>query len=298
MEVLVMDLRPSLLLAILPLLSGFLAAGALAGPQADDVEVKAELKHASDEVVARFLQRYEAALQAKDSAGVVTVLQEMLGYDNAELLPAGEDALRYKASAEDVRAVKQEAADLGIRKPAEIKAMVARRESDVQVLGVAIVANVGGEKAGPTLHQMFKNKALRKEKPRVAAALIAGMGQVRYEKVLAEVEDEYRAYANREVMKAAIRYFGQTECKSLAVARMLAGDLDAPEPTDVDAASNPPASYWQARWEAWNFVKRDVAWALKRITGQDFRPAEDPNPGDGAKALKYIEENAKRLGLR
>jgi len=266
--------------------------------QADTVELKPEIGHAEEAKVERLLRLHVAAVEAKNATDLVAVLGEMVLFDNPEFFAAGKDALKYKASRVDVQIVKQEAADLGLRKPKEIKELVALREGDVQVLGAAILANIGGKEAGPPLFKHLKNKKLRKEKPRVTAALIAALGQLKYLKAQKEVESEYRAYANKEVMKAAIRFFGQTKCKSLSIARSLAGDLDAPEPVDVDAAANPPASYWAARWESWLYVRRDVAWALKEITGQYFRPADDPNPSESAKALAYIKANAKRLGLK
>ena len=266
--------------------------------QADSVELTAEIGPAPEEVVARLLRQHEAALAEKTAAPLVAVLEEMAGFDNPEFFDAGKAALKFKASAADVKAAKSEAADLGLRKPKDIKELVARREADVQCLGAAVVGNIGGPNAGPLLHGLFKNKTLRRDKPRVAAALIGAMGAIGYLKAQPDVEAEYRAYSDREVMKAAVRFFGETKCKSLSIARTLAGDLDAPEPADVDGAANPPASYWSARWDSWMYVRRDVAWALKEITGQQFRPADPPNASDSAKALEYIKANAKRLGLK
>jgi hypothetical protein len=272
--------------------------GVTPSAQADSVELKPEIGHAEDAVVERLVQLHETAVASKDASEVKAVLEEMLAFDNPEFFAAGKDALQYRASAVDLKIVRQEAADLGLRSPKDIQELVALREGDVQVLGAGVLGNVGGEDAGPLLHKTLRNKKLRREKPRVVAALIGAMGQLGYGKALGDVEDEYRAYSDKEVMRAAIRFFGQTKCKSLDIARALANDLDPPEPSNVDAASNPPASYWAARWESWLYVRRDVAWALKEITGQYFRPADDPNPSESAQALRYIEENAKRLGLK
>ena len=99
-------------------------------------------------------------------------------------------------------------------------------------------------------------------------------------------------------MRACVRYFGQIKSKDYSVARALCNELSAPEPANVNSASNPPAGYWEERWKVWNAIRGDVAWALKEITGQAFRPAEGEHAGDTKKALEYIKEHKKELGLK
>ena len=98
-------------------------------------------------------------------------------------------------------------------------------------------------------------------------------------------------------MRACTRYFGQVQSKDKGVVRQLCEMLDPPQPGG-DEANNPPASYWEARWEQWNWIRRDIAWALKEITGQAFQPADGDHPGDSKKALAWVRDNAKKLGLK
>ncbi len=56
--------------------------------------------------------------------------------------------------------------------------------------------------------------------------------------------------------------------------RLLVDHLDEPRPADVNAASNPPASWWEKRWKAWHYWRGDVKAALREITGVEFSRAE------------------------
>ena len=66
----------------------------------------------------------------------------------------------------------------------------------------------------------------------------------------------------------------------------------------MHGANNPPASYWAAQWEIWSWTRRDVTWTLKQITGQVFQPAEGEHPSDCKKALDYVKEHKRELGLK
>lgn len=292
-----MKLPLRFLLAVLVLLTPLVPAPVYFA-QADDVEIKPDSSAASEAVVKRLQRQYAAAREKKSSSEVITVLDEILAFHNPEFFELAQEALKYKATSDDVKEVRGEASDLGIRKPKEIKAMVSRREEDVQTRAAGILANIGGEEAGPLLHKTFRNKTLRREKPRVCAALIFAMGKIAYVKGEKDIESEFRQFADKEVMKASVRYFGQIKCKRLDVVRALCECLEPPEPVDVDTAANPPASYWAARWESWLHIRRDVAWSLKEITGVEFKPGEGDTPGDGQRALEYVKKNAKRLGLK
>ncbi len=56
--------------------------------------------------------------------------------------------------------------------------------------------------------------------------------------------------------------------------RLLVDHLDEPRPSDVNSASNPPASWWEKRWKAWHYWRGDVKAALREITGVEFSRAE------------------------
>lgn len=57
--------------------------------------------------------------------------------------------------------------------------------------------------------------------------------------------------------------------------KLLLNNMDEPSPTNVDAADNPPAEYWKARWHSWAAWKAKVKEAMKAITGQDFSNAKE-----------------------
>ncbi len=56
---------------------------------------------------------------------------------------------------------------------------------------------------------------------------------------------------------------------------LLLRNMDEPSPVNVDAADNPPAEYWKARWHSWAAWKAKVKVAMREITGQDFGGAKE-----------------------
>jgi hypothetical protein len=70
-----------------------------------------------------------------------------------------------------------------------------------------------------------------------------------------------------------VAYAATTKDRRLAPA--LAEAIDEPVAGDVHAPTNPPASYWEARWKLWKALEADVIRALARITGQTFRSGEE-----------------------
>lgn len=79
------------------------------------------------------------------------------------------------------------------------------------------------------------------------------------------------------VLELATRH---KEAKALP---LLLRNLDEPVPHDVDAAHNPPAEYWKARWNAWAAWRDRVKEALLAITGQRF--------GSAAEAQAWLDKN-------
>ena len=56
---------------------------------------------------------------------------------------------------------------------------------------------------------------------------------------------------------------------------LLLRNMDEPSPVNVDAADNPPAEYWKARWHSWAAWKAKVKAAMREITGQNFGGAKE-----------------------
>lgn len=73
--------------------------------------------------------------------------------------------------------------------------------------------------------------------------------------------------------------------KDKRFARQLAEALDEPVSGDANSPTNPPASWWEEKWNLWNESKAAVHTALRALTGQDFRTTEQ--------ARAWIEEHAK-----
>ena len=73
---------------------------------------------------------------------------------------------------------------------------------------------------------------------------------------------------------------------------MLTDHIDEPAPGNVNSGTNPPASYWKARWDAWENIKDVVQWALKEITGYEgeFHSSKQ--------ARDYIKDHGRELGIR
>lgn len=82
---------------------------------------------------------------------------------------------------------------------------------------------------------------------------------------------------------------------------LLLRNLDEPVPDNVDAAHNPPAEYWKARWTSWSAWRGKVKDALFAVTGQRFSTAAeakawlDKNPVKAkAKAKDKAEDGADK----
>lgn len=78
--------------------------------------------------------------------------------------------------------------------------------------------------------------------------------------------------------------FYAEKAKDKRFVRDLATAIDEPVSTDA-GPTNPPASWWEEKWNLWNESKAGVHAALKAITGQDFDTT--------AKAKEWVEAHAK-----
>ena len=254
---------------------------------------------AEPKVLAQLVAKLESALEAEDAGEVAKALAPMTTHDNPELAPLAIEALKYRASKLDKKAAKALGEELGTTSKKEVAALVAEREASVQEAAALVLANhPEDKKALRALEKAFKDKGIRDDKPKVLAALIRTFGKIGHGKVEKDVVGELRKKRSKEVTRACVRYLGDLPTKDYRTVRMLCEMLNAPEPSNVDDASNPPASYWAAQWETWNWTRRDVTWALKEITGQVFKPAEGEHKSDSKKALRYVKDNARKLGLK
>lgn len=257
---------------------------------------KPELTTASPPEARRLLDMHQAATESEDSARIVASLVRMTAHDNGAFLAHAKNALKYRASKVDKEAVKVEGEELGISDRKGLEKLARQREVEVQSAAARLLANFPDE-TSTLLLKSLKDKKLCRGKPRLTAALIDALGRTRCARAEGEVEGHFKQFGDKDVMRASIRFFGQVKSRDKGTVRTLCELLEPPEPGNVDSPTNPPASYWAARWEQWNYFRRDVTWSLRQITGQTFRPAEGKKSGDSVKALKYVREHAKELGL-
>lgn len=273
--------------------------GAKPVPPAPPVEAEIVITTAEPDRLAELIGKLESALRSDDATEIAGALAPMSVHDNPELTPYAIDAMKYKASKLDKNAAKALGKELGTTSKKELAALLAEREAGVQEAAALILANFPEDKkAVKGLEKAFKDKAIRKTKPTVVAAVIRSFGRMGHSKVEKDVIGELRKRSSKEVSRACVRYLGELPTKDYRTVRMLCEMLDAPEPANVDDASNPPADYWAAQWEIWNWTRRDVTWALQQITGEVFRPADGDHGSDSKKALDFIDANRKKLGLR
>jgi len=262
-------------------------------------EQEAEITTASEQDVKAFLARYADGVEAKDAMRIGEAIAPMSAHDNPEFLPVAVESMAYKASSHDKREAKKQAQELGTVSKKDIDELVFLREAEVQIAAAHVLANFPEEaKATKALTKAYKDKRVRKDKPSAYAAVISGLGKVGYDKLGKDMLQLVEQGKDKAIARAAVRYLGQIKTKDYSTVRKLAQMLSAPAPADVSSASNPPAGYWAAKWDVWSWTRRDVTWALKEITGQTFRPAEGEHDGDTKKALDYIKQNKRKLGLK
>ena len=76
-----------------------------------------------------------------------------------------------------------------------------------------------------------------------------------------------------ELLRACIHYIGKRKIK--AAVKDLVGMVERPEPENPNSPTNPPAAYWEARFNLWAPSEAWVRWALKEITGEEYRTAAE-----------------------
>jgi hypothetical protein len=269
-----------------------------AGTPPDPEEV-VQVTTAGEAELRRLLADHERATASDDAKQVAAALAAMSAHDNPELKPIAIAALKYKATRLDKAAAREAAIELGERSRKQIDLLLEERIASVQVAAAHVLANYPDDKSViGALGKAFKDKKLRKERPLAFAALIRAYGILGHDRVEDEVMKELAQPQSKEVARACVRYLGQLPTRDYENVLELCGLLEAPQPAAVDDPSNPPAEYWAAIWEQWNWTRRDVTWSLKQITGQVFRPAEGEHPSDLRKALEYVKANKRELGLK
>lgn len=76
-----------------------------------------------------------------------------------------------------------------------------------------------------------------------------------------------------DLLRACLHYIGKRKVK--AAVKDLVGMVERPEPENPNSPTNPPAAYWEARHNLWAPSEAWVRWALKEITGEEYRTAAE-----------------------
>jgi hypothetical protein len=163
-------------------------------------------------------------------------------------------------------------------------------DDDVATKAAAAMGERGDPKWGATLWKGFLHPANAKRYD-VQGAVLAAMGAVKAPldaRQYDEAESLWKRTASVDSMNGVTAYF-RLFAKDKRPCKMLAQWLDEPRAGNVNDASNPPASYWQARWTLWSKTKPGVVAALEAITGQHFDAT--------AEAKAWFEANPK-FGVR
>jgi hypothetical protein len=185
------------------------------------------------------------------------------------------------------------AAIAGVTHPA-FEAALARllphASAEVAVLAAAAIGERGDAKSGGVLWKGWLHAANAKRLD-VKGAILEAMGTVKAPldaRQYDEVEGIWRQAPSVEAMNSVTTYF-RLMATDKRPCKMLGLWLDEPRPGNVNDGSNPPASWWQARWTLWNKTKPGAVAALEAITGQHFDSSAD--------AKAWFEQNPK-FGVR
>jgi hypothetical protein len=146
----------------------------------------------------------------------------------------------------------------------------------VRKRAATLLANQPKADAGAAIRKLLKNARLASH-PQVMGELVRGLSRCGYESSQwGEVGDLFERDYNpdRVPIQEAILELVIAHKEKQALPLLLR-NLDEPAPDSVDAAHNPPAAYWEARWKSWSAWKGKVKDALFAVTGQRFSTAAE-----------------------
>ncbi|MHC4923468.1 MAG: HEAT repeat domain-containing protein [Planctomycetota bacterium] len=185
-----------------------------------------------------------------------------------------------------------------------LKKLVTDRRHTVAAAAVYALGSQGNKKVAPLLLKILKFKPSRKEmrtgisKADLQGPAIESLGRLGvtggFDLIVdvcnSRIRDEGKAKAKSTavILRSTIRYMGLTREKRGV--SFLLEHFDRPEPADPNSGTNPPASYWEARYNLWKEVLPEVKWALKEITGLEKKT--------GRRWKNWLEDEGKKLGMK
>jgi len=161
-----------------------------------------------------------------------------------------------------------------------VKPLVAVVETDKSIVlrkrAAELLANQPKAEANAAIRKLLKGGKAAAY-PTVMAELVKGLSRCGYEpsqwnEIDGLFEREY--HVDRVVVQEAILELVIAHKETQALP-MLLRNTDEPAPASVEAADNPPAEYWEARWKSWAVWKGKVKDALFALTGQRFTTAAE-----------------------
>lgn len=164
------------------------------------------------------------------------------------------------------------------------------RSVEVRKRAAALLGNQPPAKASRAILQLIASPKVTID-PNVLAAVIDALSSAGYQSPMWRDLDrlfEQEYHLERVPIQKALLRLVSTHRETEAWPILLR-NLDEPAPADPDSPTNPPASYWEARWKSWQIWRGDVKEAMFAITGQRFSTASE--------AREWAKKNGKKVGL-
>lgn len=210
----------------------------------------------------------------------------------APLIEGLKKAIRTRNSVEAMPAL---AAIAGVTNPGfepHLVKLMSHLSVDIAVKATECLAERPSEKLAATLWRSGWLAPINDKRDAVKGTILAAYGRLGAKldaKQYDEVESLWRRAPSAEILTGIARYFEAVKTDKRPC-RLLAEFLDEPRAGDVNSGTNPPASYWEARWKLWNAVQPHVVDALHAITGETFHTTKD--------AKAWFEAKVKTFGFR
>ncbi len=168
----------------------------------------------------------------------------------------------------------------------ELKKLLGDRDRATLLKVVALLGTQPDDTARKALLSLTKPG--RRFEPLRAAEAIRSLGYVGYDDEFKTLFDLFYKHGKKEIRKAIIEAVARQKDKRAVP--MLISVLDQPNPKDPNDPSNPPATWWQEKFEEWSYFKEDAISAIEAITGQRFYNSDS--------ATDWVETEGKKVGIK
>jgi hypothetical protein len=167
----------------------------------------------------------------------------------------------------------------------ELKKVLGDRDRAVDLKVVVLLGTQRDDTARDALLAIARPG--RKFDPVRGAEAVQSLGYTGYGDEFKTFQDLFYKHGSKGIRKAIVQAVGRQKDKRAV--SMLISVLDQPRPANPNDPANPPASWWEDKFEEWAFFKDDVMVALKAITGKQFYNSET--------AIEWVEKEGRALGI-